>query len=56
MDYTAHQLRLLPLLASTYALQIGVNYVRERFRTRTPKDRRDVFLLAAGFKVCEDKR
>lgn len=53
LDYLATQRRLLPFIAVTYALQFGMNYAKQRFEKRSQTDRRDVFLLAAGFKaVC----
>jgi acyl-CoA oxidase len=53
LEYTTHQKRLLIPLATTFAFQFGLNYAKSRFVDRqTDKDRRDVFLLASGFKAA----
>ncbi len=49
LDYTSHQRRLFIPLATTYALQFGLNYTKQRYITaKDEKDKRDIFLLASG--------
>jgi acyl-CoA oxidase len=64
MDYLSHQRRLLPLLATTYALRIGMNHTKDVLRdiqkglvagSLSEEDeevkKRELFLLAGGFKA-----
>lgn len=50
LDYPSHQARLMPLLAKTYALHFGLEYLTERFVNRTEEDIREIETLAAGMK------
>jgi acyl-CoA oxidase len=53
LDYLTHQRRLFVPMATVIGFQLGLNYAKERFVSRSNKDKRDVFLLASGFKaVC----
>jgi len=51
MDYRTHQRRLLPRLATAYALDFALRYLSERFVHRGEKDSREVETLAAGLKA-----
>jgi len=63
MDYLSHQRRLLPLIATTYALRFGMNHTKDVLRniqklfvagTLNESDeakRTEIFLLAGGFKA-----
>lgn len=51
LDYPHHQYRLMPLLAKTYALNYGLNYLAERYLNRTENDIREIESLAAGMKA-----
>jgi acyl-CoA oxidase len=64
MDYLSHQKRLLPLIATTYALRIGMNHTKDVLRdiqrglvtgTLSEADeevkKRELFLLAGGYKA-----
>jgi len=51
MDYRTHQRRLLPRLATAYALDFALRYLAERFVNREEKDSREVETLAAGLKA-----
>jgi acyl-CoA oxidase len=50
LDYPAHQSRLLPALATTYALHFAVQALQARY-TRGGDDGREVEALAAGLKA-----
>eukprot|EP00744_Colponema_vietnamica_P001160 GILI01001952.1.p2 GENE.GILI01001952.1~~GILI01001952.1.p2 ORF type:complete len:666 (-),score=236.66 GILI01001952.1:73-2070(-) len=52
LDFLTHQRRLFPAIAATYALQIGINYAKHRYLTKTERDEREVFLLGCGFKAA----
>lgn len=53
LDYLTHQRRLFIPMATVIGFQLGLNYTKDRFVSRSTKDKRDVFLLASGFKsVC----
>ncbi|RJE72677.1 acyl-CoA dehydrogenase [Reichenbachiella sp. MSK19-1] len=50
LNYRTHQRRLMPLLANTYALHFGLQYLTERFLARTDDDMQEIEALAAGLK------
>jgi len=50
LDYPSHQRRLMPLLAKSYAISFGLDYLTERFVHREEKDIREIESLAAGMK------
>ncbi len=49
--FRTHQLRLMPLIADTYAANFGLHYLLERFTNRSEEDEREVEALAAGMKA-----
>ncbi|MBU8895503.1 acyl-CoA dehydrogenase family protein [Corallococcus sp. M34] len=51
LDHQAHQLRLLPLVAKTYALDFALKYLVDRYVHRTEEDAQEVEALAAGLKA-----
>ena len=51
LDYPAHQRRLLPRLATLYALDSGQKHLRKAFVARSEEDARKVEALAAGLKA-----
>lgn len=51
MDYRTHQRRLLPRVATTYALDFGVKHLVERYLADAEDERRKVEALAAGLKA-----
>ena len=51
LDYLIHQRRLMPRLATTYALDFALKYLSRRFIHRTAEDEREVEALAAGLKA-----
>ncbi len=51
LDYRTHQRRLLPPLATTYALSFALADLTRRFAERTEETEREVETLAAGLKV-----
>jgi acyl-CoA oxidase len=51
LDYPSHQARLMPLLAKSYALHFGLEYLTERFVNRSESDIREIEILAAGMKA-----
>jgi len=51
LDYRTHQRKLLPRLASAYALDFALKYLVDRFANRTEEDRREIETLAAGLKA-----
>jgi acyl-CoA oxidase len=51
LDYRTHQRKLLPRLASAYALDFALKHLVDRFVGRTDEDQRDVETLAAGLKA-----
>lgn len=50
LNYRTHQRRLMPLLATTYALHFSLRYLTERFLKRTEHDMQEIEALAAGLK------
>ena len=51
LDFRTHQRRLMPLLAKSYALSFGVQYLQQRYLGRSEQDEREVEGLAAGLKA-----
>ncbi len=51
LDYLSHQRRLLPRLATTYALHFALAHLAARWAGSRPEDRREVEGLAAGLKA-----
>jgi acyl-CoA oxidase len=51
LDYLAHQRRLMPRLATAYALDFALAHLVERYLARTDEDSREVEALAAGLKA-----
>lgn len=51
LDYPSHQRRLMPLLAKTYALHFGLEYLTQRFSEHEGEDMREIETLAAGLKA-----
>lgn len=51
LDYRTHQLKLLPRLASAYALDFALKHLVDRFVSRTDEDQREIESLAAGLKA-----
>ena len=50
LDYPSHQRRLLPLVAKTYAVQFGLDYLADRYLQREDEEMREIETLAAGMK------
>lgn len=50
LNYRTHQRRLMPLLANTFALHFSLQYLTERFLTRTEEQMQEIEALAAGLK------
>lgn len=50
MDYPNQQRRLIPLVAKAYAVQFGLDYLLERYTTRSEEDMREIEAMAAGLK------
>lgn len=51
LDYRTHQRKLLPRLASAYALDFALKYLADRFVQRSEEDQREIESLAAGLKA-----
>ncbi len=51
LNYRTHQRRLMPLLANTYAMHFGLQYLTDRFMSRTEGDMQEIEALAAGMKA-----
>ena len=50
LNYRMHQRRLIPLLAKTYAMHFGLQYLTNRFLNRTEEEMQEIEALAAGMK------
>ncbi len=50
LNYRTHQRRLMPLLATSYALHFSLQYLTNRFLNRTEEDMQEIEALAAGLK------
>lgn len=51
LDYRTHQLRLMPRLATTYALDFALKHLALAYTAATEENRREVEGLAAGLKA-----
>ncbi|MEL6355973.1 MAG: acyl-CoA dehydrogenase, partial [Bacteroidota bacterium] len=51
LDYPNQQRRLFPRLAKAYAIQFGLDYLLERYVSRTESDMREIEAMAAGLKA-----
>ncbi|CAM3036461.1 acyl-CoA dehydrogenase family protein [Flavobacterium frigoris] len=51
LNYRIHQRRLLPLLAKTYAIHFALQYVTNRFVTKSESEMQEIEALAAGMKA-----
>lgn len=51
LNYQTHQRRLMPLLANAYALHFALQYLTERFLSRTEHEMQEIEALAAGLKA-----
>lgn len=51
LNYRQHQKRLMPLLANAYALHFSLQYLTNRFLSRTEEDVQEIEALAAGLKA-----
>jgi len=56
LDYRSHQRRLLPWLATTYALDFALKHLVREFVASPAAERRTVEALAAGLKVFATRR
>ena len=50
LDYPSHQRRLMPKLATAYALDFALTHLTDRYVNRTEEDIREIETLAAGMK------
>ena len=50
LNYRTHQRRLMPLLANSYALHFALQYLTNRFLSRTEEEMQEIEALAAGLK------
>jgi acyl-CoA oxidase len=51
LNYRTHQRRLMPKLATTYALHFALQHLTERFLNRTEEEMQEIEALAAGLKA-----
>ncbi len=51
LNYRMHQRRLLPPLATSYALYFSLQYLTKRFLNKTEEDAQEIEALAAGLKA-----
>jgi len=50
LNYRMHQRRLMPLLAKTYAIHFGLQYLTQRFINKKETEMQEIEALAAGMK------
>ncbi len=50
LNYQTHQRRLMPLLANAYAFHFALQYLTNRFLSRSEEDMQEIEALAAGLK------
>ena len=50
LTYQLQQREILPLLAETYVLNFGLNYVKERYTKQSAADAAEVVILCCAFK------
>jgi acyl-CoA oxidase len=51
LNYRMHQRRLIPLLAKTYAIHFGLQYLTNRFIDKKESEMQEIEALAAGMKA-----
>ncbi|KAJ6383578.1 hypothetical protein OIU78_026966 [Salix suchowensis] len=51
LDYPSHQRRLLPLLAKSYAMSFGGNYLKMLYVNRTPESAKTLHVVSSAFKA-----
>ena len=51
LNYRTHQRRLMPKLATTYALHFALQHLTDRFLNRTEEEMQEIEALAAGLKA-----
>ncbi|XP_011013714.1 PREDICTED: acyl-coenzyme A oxidase 3, peroxisomal-like [Populus euphratica] len=51
LDYPSHQRRLLPLLAKSYAMSFGGNYLKMMYVNRTPESAKTLHVVSSAFKA-----
>jgi acyl-CoA oxidase len=51
LNYRTHQRRLIPLLSNVYALHFALQYLTNRFLSRSEKEMQEIEALAAGLKA-----
>jgi acyl-CoA oxidase len=51
MSYLSHQRRLIPAVATTYAIEAALNEATFTYNSRSPETMKKVHLLAAGAKA-----
>uniref|UniRef100_A0A2K1WRX5 Acyl-coenzyme A oxidase n=1 Tax=Populus trichocarpa TaxID=3694 RepID=A0A2K1WRX5_POPTR len=51
LDYPSHQRRLLPLLAKSYAMTFGGNYLKMIYVNRTPGSAKTLHVVSSAFKA-----
>jgi acyl-CoA oxidase len=51
LNYRMHQRRLMPLLAKTYAIHFGLQYLTARYLVKTENEMQEIEALAAGMKA-----